>query len=1451
MTDPSVDTTSIAVIGMAGRFPGAASVAELWQNLLRGAEAVRHFTDEELRAAGVPDELLAKPNYIRTAPALDGAELFDPGFFGYSPGQAARIDPQHRLFLEAAWEVIEQAGYDVESYADPIGVFAGSSANSYADAARQDVRSTSDAHQLLVDSSSSFLAMRVSYKLNLRGPSISVQTACSTSLVAVHLACQSLLNFECTMALAGAASVRIPPLGGYVYDEGGILSPDGHCRAFDADAKGTTPGSGAAVVLLKRLADAVRDGDQIRAVIRATAVNNDGSRKVGFAAPAFHGQVDVLSMALEFAGVEPGQIGLVEAHGTGTVLGDAVELAALTEVFRGERSRPCALGSLKASIGHLDAAAGVAGLIKAILCLENRALVPSLHYRQPNPALAAADSPFQVQTELRPWEADEPRLAGVSSFGVGGTNAHAVVEEAPERPARAERREEQVVPLSARSPAALAAARANLAAHLRDHRDALADVAYTLQVGRKRFRHRLAVVAADADELVAALSRPAGSIESGESEDRPLVVVLPGEVPRPGSIARPGAVPWFAAAAALRDSEPIFAGELDRCARLVAQVGLDARAILVEPGGADQDAAERGSRLAAFLVEYCLGRLWLRLGLTPTAIIGCGTGELSAACLAEVLSVEEAALRLQAGATHMGGGATDSPESMTAYAMAANAMAANAVAPDAVELLRAPWHLFVELGLGPSIEDATRRRAGAPLAWMAPHADGAAGDRRGRLDALAALWTRGAAIDWARHGAGERRYRVSLPTYPFERQRCWPSSVDRAPAGHDRAPHAMPDERSTVAEERPPLDEWFYIPSWQSSLPPPPPVFDAADRAGRWLIFADQGGLGDELGDRLRAEGCSVATVLPGAAPGAAYESLGGGAFRIDPDDLDHHRRLLGDLAAGGPLRKVIHCWSLPTSGARSRRGGFESFLHFLRATAAVAPIDVLAITRGAYAVAGDDAPFTPRVGLAALCTVAAQEVPGLNLAVIDLPADAPEATGTADRDRAYVADRDRAYVDWLLGEARRPPGAALVAYRGRSRLVQAVARVELDASAPALRAIRSGGAYVITGGLGAIGLALASHLARSAPVKLALVVRGWFPRADDWDRHLAAGKPGDLLVERIRRLRELEALGAEVLVQSVDVGDPAAVRAAIERAVARLGPIHGAFHLAADIRHSSIRTPVSSLEPADFEAQLHPKLDGLHALAAALAGQPLDFAVAFSSNASLLGGVGFGAYAAANACVDHAVAALARSTGVAWMATNWDGWLLARNPADQPPRLPAGLAPYAIDGSDGMAALLRIVAHSTAPQIAVSAGDLGHRLRTCAVRAERASIDRSALDRSSIVRSGIDSPEATAGAAAEPADRAAMTDLERAIADIWEDVLGVSGVGANDDFFELSGDSLTGLRVLVRIRELFQVDIQLETLLEDAPTVSTLAVEIVSRLAAVKEPAFVQEQLDRIEGAV
>ncbi len=936
----------IAIIGMAGRFPGAESIEQFWANLVAGKESISFFSDAELAESGLdPAALRRGGHYVPARGVLEDADRFDAAFFGVHPKEAEVMDPQHRVFLETCWAALERAGYAPNQMRVSVGVFGGTTFNTYYMHAlhpRPELIELVGSELASFGNERDYLTPRVAYKLGLKGPALNVSTACSTSLVAVCQACQSLLTYQCDMALAGGSSVRVPQKSGYYYDEGNIGSSDGHTRTFDVQSAGTAFSNGVAIVVLKRLEDAVHDGDKIYAVIKGAALNNDGSQRVSFGAPGVEGQSEVIAMAHALAGVDPETITCVEAHGTATPLGDPIEVAGLTKAFRlsTQAKQFCALGSVKTNLGHLDAAAGVTGLIKTALALHHKVIPASLHFTKPNPKLDLENSPFYVNATLQEWKTRPgvPRRAGVSSFGTGGTNAHVVLEEAPELASSGPSRPWQLLVLSAKTPEALDRATANLSAHLNqmarsaDSGEALrelADAAFTLQTGRSEFVQRRIVACHDAADGAGALeARDPKRVFTHHQQLRepPVVFMFPGQ-----------GAQYAGMGAELYRSESVFLAEVDHCAEILRPfLETDLRTILFPAAGSEKEAEQRlvqtrFTQPALFVIEYALAHLWMSWGIKPAAMIGHSVGEYVAGCLAGVFTLEDAlSLVARRGAlvqAQPGGGmlairlpenevlpllnpqlaiaAINSPnlcvvsgphDAITAFekqlesrGVAARHLhtshafhspmmepvlapftellrgvklgepqipyvsnvtarwitAAEAKAPEywaghvrdtvrfadgVAELMKDATNVLLEVGPGQTLSTLARQHpakaaeqtvlASLPLTGVQ--------EPRGMLETLGRLWMTGVAVDWHGFYANERRRRVVLPTYPFERKRYWPES---APVSA-QIPSPVAAGVSTVSGGSPAQTTAFpeVQPVQTSSVAPAPPALPRKDR---------------------------------------------------------------------------------------------------------------------------------------------------------------------------------------------------------------------------------------------------------------------------------------------------------------------------------------------------------------------------------------------------------------------------------------------------------------------------------------------------------------------------------------------------------------------------------------------------------------------------------------------
>jgi acyl transferase domain-containing protein/acyl carrier protein len=1493
---PSV-SNEVAIIGMAGRFPGAANVEAFWTNLRNGVESIESLSDEQLRTAGVADDLLRNPRYVKAASTLENVDLFDAGFFGYSPREAELIDPQHRLFLECAWEALEHAGYDPKQYDGQIGVYAGANSNAYLlhVLSNQDVMQTMGSLQAGIGNRSDHMPTRVSYKLSLRGPSLNVQTACSTSLVAVHEAYRSLVDGECDMALAGGASIAGGIIGktGYLSQEDGILSPDGHCRAFDAQAQGTIWGDGVGIVLLKRLSDAIADGDTIHAVIRGTAINNDGAAKVGYTAPSVDGQAIVVARALAVAGVSPADVSYVEAHGTGTALGDPIEVAALTQAFGPLPAESCAIGTLKSNVGHLDAAAGVAGLIKTTLALAHRELPPSLHFTTPNPKIDFAGSPFFVNTRLRPWETDTtPRRAGVSAFGIGGTNAHVVLEEAPALPPASASRAWQLITLSARTAAALETVAGRLVEYLEANPDApLADVAHTLHVGRRTFAHRLFVVASECAVTAKAL-RDAGhtatsTVESGE---RAPVFMFSGQGAQYVGMARD-----------LYRDEAGFRADVDACCeRLAADLGCDLRTVLYPEDGAEETARERltDTRLAQpalFVTEYALARMWMRWGIRPAALIGHSIGEYVAACLAGVFSLDDALTLVAARGRLM--------QALPAGAMLAVPMAEEELLPllgpdlslaavngpalcvasgpfDAIgalesrlaekgitarrletshafhsammepaleafaavverterrapripfisnltgawmtaaeaadsqywtrhlrqavrfaagvqELLKEPTRVFVEVGPGRTLASLLRQQTaarGRVILTSLRHPHETQADLPLVLQTLGRLWLAGAQVDWHAFNAGEVRRRIPLPTYPFERKRYWIDARPAAPIASARGPIV----------KNPDLASWFYAPSWTRAAAARRRA--AAGASDSWLLFVDDGPLGSELAVRLRQSGETVVTVRTGAA----FATPGHDEYTLGPGSAPDYDTLVSALARSGRLpRHVVHLWSTGRSGAlaldndvlaQAQDRGYYSVLFLIQALAKLDRRDPLALTivgDRLRAVERGDLVAPEKTAVLALAIVIPQEHPHVRCATIDVESTPANGTGVL--------------ADLLAAELHGDSTSTNIAYRGSQRWLQTPQ--PLTVAPVGATALRERGVYLITGGLGRIGLAIAERLARDVHARLVLVGRTTPPPRGEWDRWIDTHPGGDRIVRQINAVRQIEALGAEVLTVAADVASTEQMRKALERTIERFGALHGVIHAAGELQESL--HAVTTLSREICERQFRPKMAGLLALDDATADLELDFRLLTSSVSALLGGLGYGAYAAGNQFLDAFAEQCAALNGRRWVSVNLDGWAFE-----------AGAATTAAGALEmlpveGVETLVRILSEKSLTRVVVSTGDLQARLDRYVTRTPLTGATASAAAASSTSR--YERP-------AIPTTFAAPVDeIEKTIAAVWQEALGIAEIGRDDNFFDLGGHSL----LLIQVQDILGTRLGRPISVTDLfqfPTIATLSAHL------------------------
>jgi acyl transferase domain-containing protein len=1370
MSDTATNENTIAIVGMALRVPGANTPAEFWTNLREGRESIERLDEERLLEAGESPERIRDPAYVPFAGALDGLKLFDREFFGFSPKEAAILDPQHRHFTELCWEALEDAGHPPERFEGQIGLFGGCGMGSY-------FYFNVCSHKELVDSvglfllrhtgnDKDFLSTRVSYALDLRGPSVNVQTACSTSLVATHLACQSLLSGESDLALAGGVTIMLPHDHGYLYKTGEILSPDGHCHAFDHRAAGTVLTSGAGVVALRRLEDAIEDGDLIYALIKGSAVNNDGGRKVGYLAPSVDGQMAAMTEAYAVADVDPRSIGFVECHGTGTYMGDPIEVSALTQAFRQSTDEKgfCRLASVKSNIGHLDTAAGVAGLIKAALALRNEEIPATLNYEEPNPVIGFEDTPFIVNDALHPWpRTGAPRRAAVNSLGVGGTNAHVILEEPPRDPAsEPSRRPHQLIQVSAKSKKSLDGNCERLALFLRDHPDVdLADVAYSLHRSRSAMERRRVLVAQNSGHAIDLLEN---------ADPRNVFThVVPDVHVSVAFLFSGGGSQYAGMGADLHRREPVFREHLDRGLDLLEQrSGFDFRPLFFFEE-ADRAAAEEGieplrrSVPAIFVVEYAMVQLWRSWGVEPSLLLGHSMGEVTAACVAGVISFEDCIdwmlvrgevfeksepgmmlsvpLSEEALASYLQGGceiaavnapdlcvATGTVEEIETLAkrleeadvdvmrLPTGRRAAHSRLFDSIldefrrfvqrldlkapripiisnrtgkplldseamdpeywvqhlrhtvrfsegieTVLEQPGRLLIEVGPGQALCSFARQHAiASQSANVIPsmrHRDDLTSDSAHFLASLGRAWASGLDLDLGRLYRDEKRRRVRLPTYAWDHHEYFIDAI---------APHAV-TESETQLERIEDIEEWGRRPIWR----PEALVAEAAASDETWLLFMDQAGLGDRLGSRLRARGHRVIEVHEGDA----YHKRSEEVYTLAPElGRTGYDALVRDLVAtGNAPTQIVHLW-LVTASERFRPGssffhqniqdGFYSLYFLAKALgdeSVPTPIHLSVVSNGVQRVEGDEGPFYPeKATVLGPVQVIPRELEGVTCKSIDVHlARRPTTLIAGMKDAARrVTGRSRGpgldeIAETLESELLARPENDVVAHRGRDRFVRRFERHPLsERKADGPTPLREGGTYLITGGLGGLGLALADRLAREIRPKLVLVGRTPLPDRETWEQWLATHSASDKTSRRILRIRALEEAGAEVRVVVADVTHLDAMRLELRSVRDEWGPVHGIFHTAGVVKDELIQLK----RDIEIEEVFAPKVHGTIVLDALLEELGTELFVLYSSSSAIASPAGQIDYVAANAFLD-AYATRRAGDPVRTLSVNWGIW--------------------------------------------------------------------------------------------------------------------------------------------------------------------------------------------------
>lgn len=1303
--------TEIAIVGMSCHFPGAKDIRRFWENLRNGVESISVLEDMDILKEGDDIESLKDPDYVKASAFIEDKEYFDSVFFNFRPDEAALMEPQIRKFFEICWAAVEDAGYPLPAGNQKIGLFAGGTFNP--DWVNFVLRNR---HNYSIDdftlghlSNVNFLCSNISNAFNFQGPSIFLDTACSTSLAAVQKACMSLLLRECNMALAGGVTVRNFSKRGYRYQDGMILSKDGHCRAFDAGSSGTVSGEGAGVVVLKRLKDAIEAGDNIYAIIKGSGINNDGSSKMSFTAPAVDGQHKVIAKAMEMAGVPAESISYIEAHGTGTALGDPIEIEALNLAFGKVKTRQCAIGSVKTNIGHLDIAAGIAGLLKTALAIRHRQIPASLHFKTPNPKANFKDGPFYVNNKLTDWSNNGyPLRAGVSSFGIGGTNVHLILEEPPEREAGAASRSHQLLLFSAKSPAALERNIRNFTEFFAvGTGEALADIAFTLQTGRSHFNYRKMIVCTGTGEDVpgrlAELSDIAPSVLADGS--RPTVVfVFPGDADRCKNMG-----------GELYAGEVLFRTEIDRCSAIIKGI----------PGEGKGTGSARSEQ---FVTEYALARLFIECGILPDRLVGHGIGEYVAACIGGDLTLEEALTLVLKG-----------KERPVAYGFTADTQA----------LLARKDVVVIELDPGTTLKEL--------------------------LSAVGKLWVNGSMVNWTAFYEGERRRRVSLPTYSFDKIE-YPVHVESVLKTRWSATAVTRGKTSDIPG-------WAYLPNWQLS-----PVIATEKRVQpgkRDLIFTDKHGLGAALGQKFAENGDEVVIV----ECGGAFFKESPHAYVVHPGSEHDFEELYEQLFRDGLAPdRLIHCWGITEQqeeplAERSfddrNNQYFFSVVHLIKASAKYGGgmrKKLVIVSNGLHGVLNSGGIDPVKASVLGLLRVVAQEYPAFSTKHIDV---------------SLVAIAEGALLSQLYTEITEDQPGSVVSFRLSRRWEQIFSRAQngdRSGSVP----FKNKGVYLITGGLGSLGFTLATRLIRDYQAKLVLLGRTQ-PGED----------AGDRAREKTDRLRELESETDQLCYIRCNVADERELAEAVDLAERRFGPIRGVIHAAGIVEGDSI-DPLKELGESDFHVQFEAKVKALDALRKVFGNKELDFCLLTSSLSQLLGGFGLAAYASANAYMDYFIRC-SRDKGELknWISVNIDGINFS------------GGRTNLIDREELFDAIAYGLSFKALPQLVMSATDLLDRLKK-----------RDAP------------PPAATGGAGEEEVYAAGTDPgsaagvcrpgEAELLKMWQKFFGNPELEVDDDFFEIGGNSLKAVTMIGRIKSQFNIDLKVKSLFENS-TVRTLSAYIMN----------------------
>ncbi|SHL03990.1 type I polyketide synthase [Flavobacterium chilense] len=1453
----------IAIIGISCKFSNSENPSEFWKNLKEGNEMIQFYSDEELLGFGVDKNTINNPNYVKRKTSIENSDSFDYPFFSYTKDEANLMDPQIRLLHEQVWSALEDAGYNVTTYTEKVGMYMTAEDNfNWIAHSIISKNKNVDPFYLSLINNKNFISSLISYNLNLKGPSMVVDTACSSSLTTVHLASRSLLLRECSIAIAGGVNLNTRRTKGHFYQEGMIGSKDGYCRAFDSESTGTTGAEGTGVVVLKRLEEAIKDRDNIYAVIRSSAVNNDGKRKVGFTAPSVKGQAECIRMAHKMANVPYNTISYIEAHGTGTKLGDPIEIEALNQAFNYDTSHSCAVGSLKANIGHLGNAAGIGGLIKTTLSLKNRIIPPLLHYKKPNPEINFDGGPFFANPELKKWESDNslPLRAGVSSFGIGGTNVHAILEEFKKAEPNNHSRPYQLISYSAKSQNAVSNYTTKLKKFVTNEVFQLADLAYTLKVGRTDFLYKNFTVAKDKDELLSNLENKKEQFLI-EKEKRDLVFMFSGQ-----------GTQYYKMAEDLYKYESDFKFYMDQGFKILFDItGQDYSEIIgykpnniLDPNLINET---QYTQPILFLVEYALASVLLKWGIKPKNMIGHSLGEYAAACIAEVFSLEDALKlivkrsQLMSEVEKGSMAAIDAPideiieflnnnlsiaainsESScvvsgnkkdiedftqtlslneisfsvlkTSHAFHSNMMdsilekyekefkhikLSNPKMPfisnltgkqildeeatsskywirhlretvnfkDGIDfILQKSNAIFIEIGPGKTLltlSKQNQRYSNKNVAIeLVRRFNESIDDNQKFTNAIGQIWNQGIKVDWNEYYSLEERYRISAPTYCFDNFK-----LDFIVEPFSKL---ASNENSNDIK---PFNEWFYIPNWKK-------CFLSKNKENKeqqqYLIFSDGKPLITALIKQLRTEGNKIIEVKNAST----FEIISDQLITVNPFNDDDYLELFKQFTANNiQIDQIIFNWSFENTDQKTLQSVFSIFNNICSSLIDYSPgrsKKITLLTNLNHEILGDEESNVTMAASMKQLYVFAQENPNIFSCSIDV---------SQDKD-------DVGLVFKVIDDLKYNYSDTTIAFRNQNRWVEFYENfnlIEKDNSSY----LKENKTYLITGGLGKVGKALALHLCDTYHSKVILTGRTIIPSEEFWDTVLADKEANPKLINAIEDLKVLKEKNRPVFYYSGDVSDFNSFSRVIENIEETHGNISGIIHAAGNIDNATFK-PVENLNSDIVLQQFLPKVQGTINLDIIFKNKPLDFVWVTSSLASVLGGLTFGAYSVANAFIDSFINNK-RKELQNWFCINLDGLVEDR-----------------INHQKLIEVFENTFSIGNNPQVILSVKDPNSfKLRNdLDIKPEDLSDNDRVIDRNSLSVEYFE-PE---------------TLIEEELCTMVQSFFGYKKIGVLDNFFEIGGDSLKAMTMIKRINKLFGIEISIQDFYSN-PSIRELSNEI------------------------